>query len=232
MPQTELSRGALQHRPAREQDRLLVLILEPRQMLRQALACGLSKFGLEPICSGSADEFRNSRTGQSRPDLAIVCVPEGKHLPRDVTEVVGDSEELRSVPVVVISNDRSPSQLHELLQAGMRGFLPTSMDLAVAVEALWLVKAGGLYFPVNDIARMAEPASGTQLQGEAFTPRQRQVIEAIRKGKPNKIIAYELNMCESTVKVHVRTIMKKLKAKNRTQIVYMYSSQESNSARD
>jgi DNA-binding NarL/FixJ family response regulator len=37
----------------------------------------------------------------------------------------------------------------------------------------------------------------------------------------NKLIAYELSMCESTVKVHVRNIMKKLKATNRTQVVYL-----------
>jgi DNA-binding NarL/FixJ family response regulator len=43
----------------------------------------------------------------------------------------------------------------------------------------------------------------------------------LRKGTPNKIIAYELNMCESTVKVHVRNIMKKLKAKNRTEVAYL-----------
>jgi DNA-binding NarL/FixJ family response regulator len=44
------------------------------------------------------------------------------------------------------------------------------------------------------------------------------VVRAIQKGKSNKIIAYELNMCESTVKVHVRRIMKKLNAKNRTDV--------------
>lgn len=43
-------------------------------------------------------------------------------------------------------------------------------------------------------------------------------FEAIQRGKSNKIIAYELGMCESTVKVHVRRIMKKLKAKNRTEV--------------
>ena len=37
----------------------------------------------------------------------------------------------------------------------------------------------------------------------------------------NKLIAYELNMCESTVKVHIRNIMKKLKATNRTQVAYL-----------
>jgi DNA-binding NarL/FixJ family response regulator len=56
-----------------------------------------------------------------------------------------------------------------------------------------------------------------------FTRRQVAVIDALRKGKANKIIAYELNMCESTVKVHVRNIMKKLNAKNRTEVAYLAS---------
>jgi DNA-binding NarL/FixJ family response regulator len=47
------------------------------------------------------------------------------------------------------------------------------------------------------------------------------VIEMIRQGKANKTIAYELNMCESTVKVHVRNIMKKLRARNRTQVAFI-----------
>ena len=65
-----------------------------------------------------------------------------------------------------------------------------------------------------------------------FSPRQLSVARALRKGTPNKIIAYELNMCESTVKVHVRNIMKKLKAKNRTEIAYLtnqYFSREQRS---
>ena len=53
-----------------------------------------------------------------------------------------------------------------------------------------------------------------------FTDRQAEVVEALRRGKPNKIIAYELNLRESTVKVHIRNIMKKIKATNRTEVVY------------
>jgi DNA-binding NarL/FixJ family response regulator len=43
-------------------------------------------------------------------------------------------------------------------------------------------------------------------------------VRAIQQGKPNKVIAYELNMCLSTVKVHVRNTMRKLGAKNRTDV--------------
>jgi len=56
------------------------------------------------------------------------------------------------------------------------------------------------------------PASGV------VTPRELEVVRAIQRGSSNKVIAYELGMCESTVKVHVRRVMKKLKAKNRTEV--------------
>jgi DNA-binding NarL/FixJ family response regulator len=55
----------------------------------------------------------------------------------------------------------------------------------------------------------------------SFTPRQLEVLERLNEGKQNKAIAYELGMAESTVKVHIRQIMKKLNARNRTQVVLM-----------
>ena len=57
-----------------------------------------------------------------------------------------------------------------------------------------------------------------------FRSRQLEVLEGLKQGKQNKIIAHELNMCESTVKVHIRILMKKLKARNRTQVVLLTSN--------
>jgi DNA-binding CsgD family transcriptional regulator len=54
---------------------------------------------------------------------------------------------------------------------------------------------------------------------DVFTPRQMEVLKGLWQGKPNRAIANELHMRESTVKVHVRHIMHKLHAQNRTQIV-------------
>jgi DNA-binding NarL/FixJ family response regulator len=85
---------------------------------------------------------------------------------------------------------------------------------------LRFVGAGGTYVPAQCIleAKQAPAAPSEQAPVSVFTNRELAVIQAIRKGKPNKVIAYELNMCESTVKVHVRHIMKKLHAKNRTDV--------------
>ncbi len=61
---------------------------------------------------------------------------------------------------------------------------------------------------------------GTPIRvGFSLTPRQLEVLDRLRQGKPNKLIARDLNMTEATVKVHVRQIMRKLGATNRTQAV-------------
>ena len=112
-----------------------------------------------------------------------------------------------------------------LLNLGARGYIPTSMSFAIAVQALHLVHAGGVFVPANSVLscrqRADEPRLTPLAAPGAFTARQVAVIEGLRKGKANKIIAYELKMRESTVKVHVRNIMKKLNAKNRTEVAYL-----------
>jgi DNA-binding NarL/FixJ family response regulator len=52
-----------------------------------------------------------------------------------------------------------------------------------------------------------------------LTPREREVVDCLRQGKPNKIIAYELRMSLSTVKVHLRNIMRKMQVRNRMQVI-------------
>jgi DNA-binding NarL/FixJ family response regulator len=101
------------------------------------------------------------------------------------------------------------------------------MTLDVAVEAIRLVEAGGSFFPADRIlAARGRPTPAqakitTSQQKSLFTDRQAAIVDAIRRGKANKVIAYELNMRESTVKVHVRNIMKKLNAKNRTEVAFL-----------
>jgi DNA-binding NarL/FixJ family response regulator len=96
----------------------------------------------------------------------------------------------------------------------------------VLVSILHLVCAGGTYVPASLIERApvapterTSDASRGALNpiGEAFTPKELEIMGRLRDGKPNKIIAYELDICESTVKVHMRHIMGKLNATNRTQ---------------
>jgi DNA-binding NarL/FixJ family response regulator len=132
-------------------------------------------------------------------------------------------------PVVVLSDREEGEAIAAAVCRGLRGYLLTSFDLGMLIEALRFVRAGGTFGPVEavvtalrdgQLARQSAHASpnGAGNGGlSGFTPRQLQVLDLLRQGKSNKIIAYQLAMQESTVKVHVRDIMHKLKATNRTQ---------------
>ena len=130
-----------------------------------------------------------------------------------------------NVPIIVMADASNVELILATLNSEVNGFIPADISLEIAAHALRLVMAGGSYFPVNSLLarRSATALSSREALPKAniFTRRQIAVIDALRKGKANKIIAYELSMCESTVKVHVRNIMKKLNAKNRTEVAYL-----------
>jgi DNA-binding NarL/FixJ family response regulator len=146
----------------------------------------------------------------------------GQELGRDLALI---NQAAGAPPVVLLSDEDDPEEIIGALNSGVQGYIPSSLPLSVAVEAVRLVAAGGTYVPVSSLLacrRTAEASDQTVAEnnGSGFTSRQTAVLKALHKGKANKIIAYELNMCESTVKVHVRNIMKKLKARNRTEVAF------------
>ena len=129
------------------------------------------------------------------------------------------------IPTIVIGDVEEMAHVMKILEYGARGYIPTSVGLDVAIEAVRLARAGGIFVPASSLASFQQHLSGEKppqngVMNGLFTARQAAVADALRRGKANKIIAYELNLCESTVKVHIRNIMKKLKAKNRTEVAY------------
>ncbi|MGF6233691.1 DNA-binding NarL/FixJ family response regulator [Inquilinus ginsengisoli] len=127
------------------------------------------------------------------------------------------------IPVVMMGESEDPRYIAEILAQGARGYIPTSVSLSVVIGALCLAMAGGTFVPATALRnsgheRPERDQTVHSLLG--LSERQAAVADAVAQGKPNKIIAYELNLCESTVKVHIRTIMKKLQARNRTEIAF------------
>jgi DNA-binding NarL/FixJ family response regulator len=132
-------------------------------------------------------------------------------------------ELLPTVPVAVMSDYEDPESIQEAFELGVRGYIPTSLASMVAIGALHLVCLGGMFAPAAALLSQGDRRQGSAGQPliQGYTPRQSEILDCLRRGMANKLIAYELKMCESTVKVHVRNIMKKLKATNRTQVAYM-----------
>ena len=134
------------------------------------------------------------------------------------------SELLPAVPVVVLSDYEDAENIREAFGLGVRGYIPTSLASMVAVGAMHLVCVGGTFAPPTALLShggRSRASAGEEPLIDGFTQRQTQILDCLRRGMANKLIAYELNMCENTVKVHVRNLMKKVNATNRSQVVYL-----------
>jgi DNA-binding NarL/FixJ family response regulator len=134
----------------------------------------------------------------------------------------------RSVPTVVFSDCTGAADIAAAVRGGALGYLPSTLDSAEIVEALRLLASGLAVLPPDALVLLADgPRNRTsrrirhpetlQDTPPCFTARERDVFRGLRDGKPNKVIARELSMSHSTVKVHVRGILRKLGVQNRTE---------------
>ncbi|WP_431323951.1 LuxR C-terminal-related transcriptional regulator [Rhizobium sp. YTU87027] len=144
-----------------------------------------------------------------------------KKMVEEIRQLVG---QFPNIPVVILSENNDLRQVILALEAGVKGYIPSAIGLPICVEAIGLALAGGVFISaeiLTDLHKLVATAEHKERQrAELFTPREEEVIDALSRGKPNKIIAYELKLRESTVKVHVRNIMKKLNASNRTEVMF------------
>ena len=134
----------------------------------------------------------------------------------------------RDTPRVLMSEAEVPENILEAFRRHIRGYVPTTLPIKQVAEAIRFVAAGGTFVP-ESILRLherdhqstpEEPQTATPSDELAtFSPRQNEVLRMLWNGSANKVIAYQLKMSESTVKVHIRHIMKKLNVNNRTQVV-------------
>lgn len=206
-------------------DRTLVII-DNRALERECFAQSLIArgVGLEVLPVGRIDEY-TARRDQLPPVCAILLNLGGRRVgdPQVGDEIRRLSAEFGKIPLILLADTDELPQILQALEYGVRGFIPTSVGIDVCIEAIGLAMAGGVFVPASSIMamrRLVESDSETRPLSGMFTLRQAEVVEALRRGKANKIIAYELNLRESTVKVHIRNIMRKLKATNRTEVAF------------
>jgi DNA-binding NarL/FixJ family response regulator len=126
-----------------------------------------------------------------------------------------------SAPIVVLAPEDDVDLARAAVHSGAKGYIPCTMGFEIAVEAVRFVLTGGTYAPMDCLLATGQPGlpkSPDSSRSGTVTPREFAVIGALRQGKPNKVIAHELKIAESTVKVHVYNVMRKLRARNRTEV--------------
>lgn len=133
--------------------------------------------------------------------------------------------EAPTIPVVIISAEEDKQVILQAVTYGAVGFITKSSPREQMTKAIAQVIDGNIYLP-SDImratgtapTRSADPGVTPQ-QIETLTRKQLQVLERMTRGESNKMIAYNLNIAETTVKAHVSAILRKLGVHNRVQAI-------------
>ena len=116
--------------------------------------------------------------------------------------------------VAIMSGTATKAVAQDAIDAGARGFMPKTMAAKSLVNAVKFMAMGETYVPL-DFLNAEEPAKENPL-ADKLTERELQVLNGLCRGLANKEIARELDLQEVTIKLHVKTLCRKLQAKNRT----------------
>jgi DNA-binding NarL/FixJ family response regulator len=194
-----------------------IAVIESRTFIRECIRRSVqSAFPLQVLTYSTAIELEQQRPLSSPKLIIFSWAQDNREANTNTLKLLSDVAP--RIPVIVLAYKNDTELARTAISHGAKGYIPVTMGFEIAVEAVRFVLAGGTYAPMDCLLGTDRPGDAPSQPPTSglVTGRELAVIRAIQDGKSNKVIAYELNMCESTVKVHVRNIMKKLNAKNRT----------------
>jgi DNA-binding NarL/FixJ family response regulator len=122
--------------------------------------------------------------------------------------------EFPAARIVMLTTFEGDVEIQRALAAGARGYVLKSMPPGELADVVRQIHAGKKRIPQEIAAHLAE-----HMSDEALTPRERDVLQHVAGGNRNKDIAERLFISEETVKVHIKHIMEKLGARDRTEAV-------------
>jgi two-component system nitrate/nitrite response regulator NarL len=120
--------------------------------------------------------------------------------------------------IVVLADDLSVDVLRLAMGGGADGFLIKTVSPEALIQSLQLILLGEKVFPTNLAALLLDMnAVSPQHSVRGLSPREQEILQALVTGASNKLIAIRLGITEATVKVHLKTLLRKLDVNNRTQ---------------
>jgi RNA polymerase sigma factor (sigma-70 family) len=142
----------------------------------------------------------------------------------DGLDLVGEIK-AKGVKVIMLTIADTDDEISQAINAGVDGYVIKTSEPDQVIAAIRSVCEGQSSFPLEIMERIA---SGDFNQGalDSLTARERQIVELVKQGLSNKIIAYDLKLSENTVRNHLRNIMEKLKLRNRVQVATLALEQD------
>jgi DNA-binding NarL/FixJ family response regulator len=207
-------------RPTAQEPSVFVAI--GHTLLREGLSRILSEAGLR-IAGQAADDADALRLIQ-RQGPTVVLVDAALPASGGVAFALEVRQRQPEARIVVISLAQDDRALFEAARAGVQGLLDASADGAQLAACVREVAAGEFFVPARLAGRLlqhharAAASQPAPRSSAGFTPRELDLLELLASGRTNRQIAQQLVITENTVRTHLRSIMQKLDAQNRTQV--------------
>lgn len=194
-------------------------LLVNRTLVRAGLVSLLGSLGFSNILEAATPDDLMRYAGASAPDIVLVGLA---HSERHIPDLMSALKAWAPAPkVVFLAADLDLKELTACFAAGASGYLSENITGQALEKSLALVLAGEKVFPSDLVLMIGNgqdmvPAA-TEADNFGLSRREMEILRLLADGRPNKVIAATLNLSESTAKLYVRNIMRKLHTANRTE---------------
>ena len=196
-----------------ETDDIKILLVDDHTILREGLAAVLNAVdGFEVVGQAADGRAALDAYRELTPDVAIVDL---RMTPMDgvtLTQALRDVNP--NARVILVTTYDTDEEIFRGLRAGASSYLLKDVDSSRLADTIRSVHAGRKEIPPEIAAKLAD-----HVASETLTPRQEEVLRGVAEGKSNLEIAKALFVSEGTVKAHVKAILQKLGARDRTQAI-------------
>jgi DNA-binding NarL/FixJ family response regulator len=196
-----------------EQSQIRVFSVDDHPLLREGIAAIInSQADMHLVAAAATAQEGIQLFRKHQPDVTLMDL----RLPdmSGIDTVVAIRKEFPQARIIMLTTFEGDVEIQHALEAGARGYMLKSMPPKELVEVIRLVHAGKKRIPTQVATQLAE-----HMSDEALTPREIEVLRHIAEGNRNRDIGEKLFITEETVKVHIKHIMDKLGASDRTQAV-------------
>jgi two-component system, NarL family, nitrate/nitrite response regulator NarL len=137
---------------------------------------------------------------------------------KDEADLHAIREAFPTARIVVLADDLSVDVLRAAMGGGADGFLIKNVSPEALIQSLQLIMLGEKVFPTNLASMLLDMnAVIPQHSIRGLSPREQEILQSLVTGASNKMIAIRLGITEATVKVHLKTLLRKIDVNNRTQ---------------
>ncbi len=211
--------------PGRKGAPLRILVAEDHDLILEGLKVVLRRLGADVTIRTCAD-FADALEAAKQDDFELVLLDRGLPGMNGVAGVEVFRGYFPKPRIAVLADRVRRPEVLEAVRHGAAGFLPTTLGAEALLSAVRLVLSGERYIPAELLAAEVLPRSGREPPGGAeddsfqrLTEREADVLERLLEGLTNKEIGRALAVQEITVKLHLRSVYRKLGVKNRAQAV-------------